>query len=51
MRHCRFTHWDLDMLDHFVTVGREVALVAERLQAAYLSVHLRIADGQLLAFT
>jgi len=39
------------MLDVFLVMGKEVALIAEQLQANYLTVHMPIADGAVVAFT
>jgi hypothetical protein len=46
-----FTAWEHEMLHVFLVMGKEVALIAEELQARYLTVHMPIAEGAVVAFT
>ena len=46
-----FTSWERERLHPFLAMGREIARIAEELQAAYLTVHMPIGNGELVAFT
>jgi hypothetical protein len=46
-----FTAWEHEMLHVFLIMGKEVALIAEELQARYLTVHMPMAEGAVVAFT
>ncbi len=46
-----FTAWEHELLYPFLVMGREIARVAQELQADYLTVHMPIADGELVGFT
>ena len=47
----RFTPWERGVLHPFLAMGREIARIANKLQASYLTVHMPIADGALMGFT
>ena len=51
MNHHDFAAWERGLLEPFLVIGREVALRADELHASYLSVHIPVADGALVAFT
>lgn len=45
-----FSAWEQHTLEHFLVLGREIADAAVTLRARYVSAHVRIAEGQLVAF-
>jgi hypothetical protein len=45
------TPWEHEMLEHFRVLGDEVADIGVTLRATYVSAHVRIGDGELVAIT
>ncbi len=46
-----YTAWEEGALEHFLILGREIATTAVTFRATYLSAHLRLAEGELVAFS
>jgi hypothetical protein len=45
------TPWEDETLQHFLELGREVADAAVTLRASYVSAHVRIGEGEVVAFS
>jgi hypothetical protein len=51
MNHHDFAACERELLEPYLVIGREVAHRADELHASYLSVHIPVGDGALVAFT